>query len=168
MIRKLLCVSVVLLVAVVALLAADAVTGKWTYEQPMMGRGGGGGGGGAPGGGGGGGGNRPPAIVTLDLKADGAKLTGTILQPMGFGRRGGGGGGGGGGEAPPPPTPIQIGNGKVDGNNLSFEVTRDFGGNSMTTKYEGVVSGSEMKLKVTSPGFNGGDPRVSEVTAKKQ
>jgi len=36
MIRKLLCVSVVLLVAVAALLAADAVTGKWTYEQPMV------------------------------------------------------------------------------------------------------------------------------------
>jgi hypothetical protein len=105
----------------------------------------------------------PPRIVTLDLKADGAKLTGTILQPA-FGRRGGGGGG----EAPPAPTPVQISNGKVDGNNVSFEVTRDMGGNSMTTKYEGVVSGSEMKLKVTSPGFNGGDPRVSEATAKKQ
>jgi hypothetical protein len=165
MIRKLLCVSVVLLVAVVAVMAADAVTGKWTYEQPMMGRGGGGGGGGAPGGGGGGG-NMPPRIVTLDLKADGAKLTGTILQPMGFGRRGGGGGGGG--EAPPAPTPVQISNGKVDGNNISFEVTRDFGGNSMTTKYEGVVSGSEMKMKITSPGFQGGDPRVTEATAKKQ
>jgi hypothetical protein len=163
MIRKLLCVSVVLLVAVVALLAADAVTGKWTYEQPMMGRGGGGGGGGAPGGGGGG--NMPPRIVTMDLRADGAKLTGTVLQPAFGGRRGGGGGGG---EAPPAPTPIQISNGKVDGNNVSFEVTRDMGGNSMTTKYEGAVSGSDMKLKVTSPGFNGGDPRVSEVTAKKQ
>ena len=63
---------------------------------------------------------------------------------------------------------MQISNGKVDGNNVSFEETRDMGGNSMTTKYEGVVSGSEMKLKVTSPGFNGGDPRVSEATAKKQ
>jgi hypothetical protein len=157
--KKLLCISVVLLVAVAALLAADAVTGKWTYEQPMMGRGGGGGGGGAPGGA-----AMPPRVVTLDLKADGAKLTGTILQPMG-GRRGGGGGGG---EAPPAPTPVQISNGKVDGNNLSFEVTRDFGGNSMTTKYEGVVAGSEMKLKVTSPGFNGGDPRVNDVVAKKQ
>jgi hypothetical protein len=173
MIRKLLCVSVVLLVAVAALLAADAVTGKWTYEQPMgMGRGGGGGGGVPPGGGGGvapggggGGGNMPPRVVTMDLKADGAKLTGTVLMPAFGGRRGGGGGGG---EAPPAPTPVQITNGKVDGNNISFEVTRDMGGNSMTTKYEGAVSGSDMKLKVTSPGFNGGDPRVSEVTAKKQ
>jgi hypothetical protein len=163
MIRKLLCVSVVLLVAVVALLAADAVTGKWTYEQPMMGRGGGGGGGGAPGGGGGG--NMPPRVVTMDLKADGAKLTGTVLMPAFGGRRGGGGGGG---EAPPAPTPVQISNGKVDGNNLSFEVSRDTPNGAMVTKYEGAVSGSDMKLKVTSPGFGGGDPRVSEVTAKKQ
>jgi hypothetical protein len=161
MIRKLLCVTVVLLVAVVALLAADAVTGKWTYEQPMMGRGGGGGGG-APGGGGGGG-NMPPRIVTLDLKADGAKLTGTALMPA-FGRRGGGGGG----EAPPAQPPIQITNGKVDGNNISFEVSRDTPNGAMVTKYEGAVSGSEMKLKITSPGFGGGDPRVSDVVAKKQ
>ena len=165
MIKKLLSVSVVLLVVVVAVMAADAVTGKWTYEQPMMGRGGGGGGGGGGAPGGGGGGNMPPRIVTMDLKADGAKLTGTVLQPAFGGRRGGGGGGG---EAPPAPTPVQIANGKVDGNNVSFEVTRDMGGNSMTTKYEGVVSGSEMKLKVTSPGFGGGEPRVNDVVAKKQ
>ena len=161
MIRKLLCVTVVLLVAVVALLAADAVTGKWTYEQPMMGRGGGGGGG-APGGGGGGG-NMPPRIVTLDLKADGAKLTGTILQPA-FGRRGGGGGG----EAPPAPTPVQISNGKVDGNNVSFEVSRDTPNGAMVTKFAGVVAGGEMKLKVTMPGRGGGDPTTTEFTAKKQ
>ena len=166
MIRKLLCVSVVVLVAVVALLAADAVTGKWTYEQPMMGRGGGGGGGGgAPGGGAPGGAAMPPRVVTLDLKADGAKLTGTALMPP-FGRRGGGGGGGG--EAPPAPAPTPISNGKVDGNNVSFEVSRDTPNGAMVTKYEGVVSGSELKLKITSPSFNGGDPRVNDVVAKKQ
>jgi hypothetical protein len=102
----------------------------------------------------------------LDLKADGAKLTGTALMPMGFGRRGGGGGGGG--EAPPAPTPVQITNGKVDGNNVSFEVSRDTPNGAMVTKYEGTVSGSEMKLKVTSPGFGGGEPRVNDVVAKKQ
>jgi hypothetical protein len=31
-----------------------------------------------------------------------------------------------------------------------------------------VVSGSDMKLTITMPGFNGGDPRVTEATAKKQ
>jgi hypothetical protein len=39
------------------------------------------------------------------------------------------------------------------------------GGQSMTTKYEGTVSGSELKLKITRDGQNG--PQTSEVTAKK-
>ena len=131
---------ILLAVALVAL-AADAVTGKWVSET--QGRDG------------------TPRQTTYDLKADGAKLTGTVLQPMG-------GRGGGGGGAPPAPTPAPISNGKVDGNNVSFEVTRDFGGNSMTTKYEGVVAGSEMKLKITRPDFQGGAPVVTEATAKKQ
>src|ERR1035438_2175339 len=92
--------------------------------------------------------------MTITLKADGAKLTGSI---PGFGR--------GGDEAPPP---TEISNGKVDGNNVSFEVTREFNGNSMTTKYEGTMSGDELKLKITSPSYNGGDPRVTEVTAKRE
>jgi hypothetical protein len=56
----------------------------------------------------------------------------------------------------------------VDGNNVSFEVTREMMGNSMTTKYEGTVAGSEMKLKMTMPGFGGGEPRTVEAVAKKQ
>ena len=77
------------------------------------------------------------------------------------------GGRGGGGGGAPPAAPIS--NGKVDGNNVSFEVTRDMGGQSFTMKYEGVVSGSEMKLKITRPDFQGGGaPVVSEATAKKQ
>ena len=133
-----------LAVALVAL-AADSVTGKWVYEQ--AGRQGG-----------------PARPTTFDLKADGAKLTGTVTQPAFY--RGGGGGGGG---AAPAPAATEIANGKVDGANVSFEeVTRDFRGNSMTTKYEGTVSGAEMKLKITMPNFQGGDPRSIEATAKKQ
>ncbi len=130
---------VLLAVALVAL-AADAVTGKWVYE--LAGRQGG-----------------TPRQTTLDLKADGAKLTGTVTQPA-FGRRGG--------DTPPAAVTTEISNGKVDGNNVAFEVTREFGGNSMTTKYAGAVSGNEMKLKITMPGFQGGEPRVSDVVAKKQ
>ena len=55
------------------------------------------------------------------LKQDGAMLTGTIQ-------------GGRGGAA-------EIKNGKVDGDNVSFEVTREFNGNSITIKYSGSVSG---------------------------
>ncbi len=132
MTKKLLFVGMVLLLVAFVVMAADAVSGKWTIEQP--GRGGG-----------------PPRTSTLELKADGAKLTGGLTQA------------GRGGD----PTTTPISNGKVDGNNVSFEVTRDFGGNPMTTKYEGAVSGSEMKLKITMPGFGGGEPRTVDATAKK-
>jgi hypothetical protein len=40
-------------------------------------------------------------------------------------------------------------------------------GNSMTTKYEGTVSGSEMKITMTFPGFGGGDPMTFDAVAKK-
>jgi hypothetical protein len=143
--RRLLYVGAILLAVALVAMAADAIGGKWTYEQPS--RGGGGGGGGTP------------RIITLDLKVDGATLTGTILQPMG-------GRGGGGGGTPPAPTPTQITNGKVSGSTISFDVTRETQNGSMTTKYEGTVSGSELKLKITRTGQDG-SPQTSEVVAKK-
>ena len=135
--KKILFVGLALLALAFVAMAADA-TGKWTMEQ--AGRGGG-----------------PPRITTFDLKADGAKLTGKATLP-GFGR---------GGDTPPPPTVVDITNGKVDGDKIMFEVTRDMGGNSFTTKYEFTVKGDEMTGKTTMPGMNGGDPRVTDVTAKR-
>jgi hypothetical protein len=67
-----------------------------------------------------------------------------------------------GGDAPP----IEITDGKVDGNNVSFTVKREFNGNSFVTKYEGVVNGDEMKLKITRNGQDG-TPMTNEVTAKR-
>src|SRR3954449_12336963 len=96
-------------------------------------------------------GGGPARQVTITLKQDGAKLTGEV---PGFGR---------GGDAPPPPT--QITNGKVDGDKVSFEVVREMQGNKMTTKYEGTVSGGDMKLKITRDTQNG--PQTTEATAKK-
>jgi len=135
MTKKLLFVLTILLVVAFVALAAD-VTGKWTYEQ--AGRNGG-----------------QARPVTITLKQDGNTLTGSV---PGFGGRGGGGGG-----TPPPPT--EISNGKVDGNNISFEVKRDMGGQTMVTKYEGTLSGDELKLKITRNTQNG--PMTTEVTAKK-
>lgn len=63
---------------------------------------------------------------TFTLKQDGDALTGTIQ-----GGRGG---------------PIEIKNGKVDGDKVSFDVDREFQGNSITIKYSGTVSGSSMTL----------------------
>jgi len=96
-------------------------------------------------------GGNPGRPVTVTLKQDGGKLTG---QMPGMGR---------GGDAPPPPT--EITDGKVDGNNVSFTVKREFNGNSMVTKYEGVVDGDSMKLKITRDTQNG--PTTTEVVAKK-
>ena len=137
--KKLLFVGAILLAVALVAMAADAITGKWVYEQ--AGRDG------------------TPRPTTIELKAEGATLTGSVTGAMG----GRGGGGGGGAPAAQP-----ISNGKVSGNNVSFDVTRETPNGNMTTKYEGTVSGSEMKLKVTRPGRGGGDPTTTEVTAKKQ
>ena len=96
-------------------------------------------------------GGGPARQVTITLKQDGNKLTGEV---PGFGR---------GGDAPPPPT--QITNGKVEGDKVTFDGVREFNGNKMTTKYEGTVSGSDMKLKITRETQNG--PQTTEATAKK-
>jgi hypothetical protein len=132
MTKKLLFVMTILLVVTCVAIAAD-VSGKWSYEQ--AGRGGG-----------------PGMQVTITLKPDGAKLSGSI---PGFGRGGG---------DPPPPT--EISNGKVDVNNVYFEVKRQGQNGETITKYEGTVEGDSMKLKITRPG-RGGDPQTTEVTAKK-
>jgi hypothetical protein len=65
---------------------------------------------------------------TYNLTQEGDKLSGKIE-----GGRGGA---------------VDISNGKVDGDNVSFEVVREMGGNSMTIKYSGSVSGTTMKLSM--------------------
>jgi len=129
MTKKLLFVTTVLLVVALGLWAADA-TGKWTFEQQ---------------------GRNGSQTVTLDLKADGSTLTGTMSG--GMGGRGG--------------TPAQISEGKVDGNTITFKVVREFNGNQFVTSYKGTVEGDSMKLDVTRPGRNGGEPQTNTVTAKR-
>jgi len=129
MTKKLLFVTTLALVLALTALAAD-VSGKWTYEQ--AGRGGG-----------------NPVTVTLTLKADGSKLSGTVVRP---GRNGN--------------MEAQISDGKVDGNNVSFKTVQEMGGNSITTEYSGTLSGDELKLKITRPGRDG-SPMTNEVSAKR-
>jgi hypothetical protein len=131
MTKKLLFVVTIALVFAFAVMAAD-VSGKWTFEQP--GRGG-----------------NPGRPVTITLKQDGMKLTGSV---PGMGR---------GGDNPPPPT--EITDGKVDGNNISFTVKRETPNGAMVIKYEGTVDGDSLKLKITRDGQNG--PQTTEVTAKR-
>jgi len=96
-------------------------------------------------------GGNPGRPVTITLKAEGSTLTGSM---PGMGRGGA------------PADPIAITDGKVDGNNVSFTVKREFNGNTMITKYEGTVNGDEMKLKITRTGQDG-TPMTNEVVAKR-
>jgi hypothetical protein len=138
MIKKLLfVVTLLMLVVAFALMAAD-ITGKWVAEQP--GRNGG-----------------PARQTTFDLKADGATLTGTMTGGMGGGPRRGG--------VAAVPRALAISDGTIDGNNISFTVKVEFNGNTMVSKYEGTLSGDELKLKVTRDTPNGA--QTSELTAKR-
>ena len=129
--RKLLTMTTLLLALAFGAFAAD-VSGKWTGQ--VQGRNG-------------------AQDVTVTLKADGAKLTGTVL--------GGGGGRGGGGA----PQAREISDGKVDGANISFTVKVENNGQTRVTNYTGTLSGDELKMKQTREGQNG--PQSSEFTLKR-
>jgi len=134
MTKKLLFATTILMVFAFGAFAAD-ITGKWTGQVQ---------------------GRQGAQDITLNLKADGAKLTGTVIGGGG-GRRGGGGGGAA--------QPREISDGKVDGNNFSFTVKTEAGGQTRTTTYTGTLAGEELKIKQTRQGQNG--EQTSEFTAKR-
>jgi len=78
---------------------------------------------------------------TFHFKADGGKLTGKVVSQMG--------------EA-------EIKDGTVKGDDVTFSVVRNFNGEEFTLKYEGKVTGDEMKLKVQ---FN---ENSFDIVAKRQ
>jgi len=87
------------------------------------------------------GGNAIKTIFTF--KAEGSTLTGTVS-----GRNG--------------DNPIE--NGKIDGNTITFEVTRSFNGNTFTSKYTGKV-GEDNKLSLSWSSPNG---QTREATATRE
>ena len=112
------------ILATILVWAAD-VTGKWTAE--MQGRGG------------------QTMTMTMNLKAEGNTLTGTIS-----GRRG----------------ETEISDGKVDGNNISFAVVHEFNGNQMKQNFKGKVEGDTIHFTVTMEGGMG-NGRSHEFDAKR-
>ncbi len=50
---------------------------------------------------------------------------------------------------------------------IAFSVTREFNGNSMTTKYTGKLDGDTIKGSVERPGRDGGDPVKTDWTATR-
>lgn len=90
---------------------------------------------------------------TLTLKADGEKLTGKVAGP---GRQGGAG------------REIEITDGKVKGDEVSFTVTREFtNGNKMSQKFNGKVMGDTLKGKIEFTTRNG-ETRSRDWEAKRE
>ncbi|HEV2134057.1 MAG TPA: hypothetical protein VGR47_07320 [Terracidiphilus sp.] len=83
--------------------------------------------------------------LTFNLKQDGDKLTGTVLGPQG--------------------DAMDISNGKVDGNKISFDVSF----NGMTINHEGTVNDAgdeiEMTTKSDSGDFPGGKMTLKRAKA---
>lgn len=94
---------------VAAAFGAD-VSGKWQAE--MQGRDG------------------EKRVVTYNFKADGDKLTGTMVTPMGE---------------------REIEEGKITGDEISFVMKMNFNGNEMVMKYNGKIADNEIKFTQESP-----------------
>jgi hypothetical protein len=72
--------------------------------------------------------NGETRTTTYTFKADGEKLTGTVSGRMGE---------------------TAITEGKINGNEISFVVVRNFRGEERKMEYKGTLSGDELKLSVT-------------------
>ena len=84
-----------------------------------------------------GGPNGDGMAITFDFKQDGTKLTGTADGP--------------GGQT------LQLKDGKVEGDKISFTVSFDGGGGDMKILHEGTIKGDEIKLNIKMDGGPGGD-----------
>jgi len=80
--------------------------------------------------------------TTFDLKAAGDKLTGTMSGPQGD---------------------IAIQDGKISGNDISFKVSFDAGGNTIVIMFNGVVSADQIKFTRKREGAD----QSQQFTAKK-
>ena len=100
-------ISIVLLLALALSAPAADLTGRW--KGPMEGTG---------------------ADVVLDLKADGAAVTGTMSDSEG--------------------KPRPITKGTLDGDKISLTVASEWQGNPITLVVTGTVSGDTMNLKIAT------------------
>jgi hypothetical protein len=82
--------------------------------------------------------------ISFDFHVDGSTLTGKVTTPRGD---------------------VDITNGKVDGDTISFDTVMNFNGNSMTMSYKGTADGDNIKFTRTFGG--GGDRPPQEFVAKR-
>jgi alpha-acetolactate decarboxylase len=73
-----------------------------------------------------------PMKISYTFKADGATLTGSTTSPDG--------------------KEMAIKDGKIDGNNISFSISFDMGGQEMKMDMKGVLSGDDLKLTMDMMG----------------
>lgn len=119
------CALVVCLLALTALVAAQgSVNGTWTGEVQ---------------------GGRGPQQITLSLKADGGKLTGTLT-------------GGRGGD-------VMIEEGTITGNTLKFKSKQMGRGGQITFSWTGTLKGDEIAFSRMA---EGGQAAAQEFTLKRQ
>ena len=83
----------------------------------------------------------------IKLKQDGSKVTGVYVPPRG--------------------DEVELKDVKLEGNTISFAVTRTIQNNERTIKYSGKVEGDSIKGKSEMPGRDGGEPRARDWEAKK-
>src|SRR5436305_4187727 len=81
--------------------------------------------------------------ISFNFKQDGSTLTGNMVGRQGH--------------------EVEITNGKIDGDNLSFDVNMEFQGNAVKIHYTGTAEGDNIKMKSQREGSD----RVQEFTAKK-
>lgn len=89
-------------------------------------------------------GRNGPQTVTFDFHVDGSTLTGKITTPRGD---------------------MDISNGKVDGDNITFDQVMNFNGNSFTVTYKGKADGDNIKF--TRQFGAAGDRPPQEFVAKR-
>ncbi len=116
----------ILLLALCATVFAAGIDGKWTGQVQ---------------------GPQGAMDVTVVLKAEGEKLTGTFTGQMG--------------EA-------AIKDGSIKDDVVAFKVEREFNGNKFTVVYKGKLAGDELKLTRTIEGdFGGQTPPPVDFTLKR-
>ncbi len=89
--------------------------------------------------------------ITLDFKVEGTTLTGTLENSQ-------------------MPGPIQIKDGKIDGDTVSFTIVRKFGETDMKIVWKGTLAGDEIKFKRETAGGGMGGPgggAAEEIVAKR-
>jgi hypothetical protein len=127
--------TAILLIFFVGPLQAQDVTGDWTLTYTMMGRGG----------------QEMERSMEITFLQDGATVTGTTMMQM---RRRPGGGG-----DPPAPQEVAIEDGKMEGDKLTFTISRGMGERTMIMTFTGTVSGATMEgTMAISGGMGGGEP----------